>query len=159
MHSLVYYAVPKAVDLLAASLTWQTTAMTSQWRGCQRLWRMTRAAACHHEPVTSHRRKKRLLVEVVMGMFGNCRTLVCIQMIALIAQSVRQDMIYSHSNAHGRSSTKRIQNTRAGYKHALCFWSWLQAQDDDVLVSPLNLAGEKKKSVNWMTLNCHGVIK
>lgn len=112
MRSLVYYAVPKAVDLLPAPLTWQTTAMTSRWRGCQRLWRMTQAAACHPEPVTSRRRKKRLLVEVVMDMFSYCRTLVCIQMIALITQSVRQDMRYSNSNAHMRSSTKQIQNKR-----------------------------------------------
>ncbi len=59
----------------------------------------------------------RLLVEAVMGMFSSGCTLVCIQMIALIAQSVRHDTIYSHSNEHGRSSTKQMQNTRAAYQH------------------------------------------
>lgn len=63
----------------------------------------------------------RLLVEVVMGMFSSCCTLICIQMIALIAQSVRHDTIYWHSNEHERSSTKRMQNTRAAYQHVTFF--------------------------------------
>ncbi len=72
----------------------------------------------------------RLLVDVVMGMFSSCCTLICIQIISLIAQSLRHDTIYWHSNEHGRSSTKRMQNTRAAYQHVAFFklvgkmWWW-----------------------------------